>query len=289
MLEEAKKYTCRKQFKKQSSYCYKLASRIGMLDAFLSHMPRIINRKGYWTRELILEESKRYSYRVDFWKLSKPAYSAAQKLNILNDVCSHMGPKKPGKTYWNKEKIFECAKKYDKKLDFQKENTGAYSAARKLNIIDDVCLHMEFKNDQLSADANGRVCKKCNIFKHRDLICKSKKSRSGMGNKCKACLAIYCKDRLKNNPGVFNHNTANRRAMHNKATPKWISAAHKREILKTYKEAKHISKTLNIIHEVDHIIPIRSKIVCGLHVPWNLQIITREQNRAKSNRIVCHV
>jgi 5-methylcytosine-specific restriction endonuclease McrA len=36
---------------------------------------------------------------------------------------------------------------------------------------------------------------------------------------------------------------------------------------------------------VDHIVPIYNKRVCGLHVSWNLQIITQADNAAKGNRI----
>lgn len=37
-------------------------------------------------------------------------------------------------------------------------------------------------------------------------------------------------------------------------------------------------------YEVDHVIPVCHDLVCGLHVPENLQIVTKRQNRSKSNK-----
>lgn len=67
------------------------------------------------------------------------------------------------------------------------------------------------------------------------------------------------------------------RAERKKRIPPWLTAEDKEKIRKIYAEAK--SKGL----QVDHIIPLQGKTVSGLHVPSNLQLLTRSENASKRN------
>ena len=92
---------------------------------------------------------------------------------------------------------------------------------------------------------------------------------------------------LKNKDKV-NATTTKRRATKLNATPPWLTNDHKKQITKIYKSCSEISKQTGVQHHVDHIVPLKGKEVCGLHVPWNLQILTATENLSKNNRLVEH-
>jgi hypothetical protein len=69
------------------------------------------------------------------------------------------------------------------------------------------------------------------------------------------------------------YNWVKRRRLAN-ATPKWSDLAAVREIYRATRAAGL---------EVDHVIPIAGANVCGLHVPANLQMLSRSENASKGN------
>lgn len=71
------------------------------------------------------------------------------------------------------------------------------------------------------------------------------------------------------------------RAAKLQATPKWASPDAMKAI---YKESRRLTVSTGIKHHVDHVIPLVSNEVCGLHVEWNLKIITARENQVKGNR-----
>ncbi len=74
-----------------------------------------------------------------------------------------------------------------------------------------------------------------------------------------------------------------RRSAKDKAMPKW---ADRYVMAGLYRAARDLTQKTGIRHEVDHIVPLQSDTVCGLHVEHNLRIITRLENRRKGNRLV---
>ena len=79
--------------------------------------------------------------------------------------------------------------------------------------------------------------------------------------------------------------TKARRRKHREATPPWISRRQKSDIRHLYQIAITMTQTTGEQYVVDHIYPLRSEVVCGLHVPWNLRVVTRDENLRKSNTL----
>jgi hypothetical protein len=82
-------------------------------------------------------------------------------------------------------------------------------------------------------------------------------------------------------PERINALTALRRARRHQATPGWGCPTATAVL---YAQAKVLSAVFGVDLEVDHVVPIHSKIVCGLHCTDNLQLLASDDNTAKGNR-----
>lgn len=88
------------------------------------------------------------------------------------------------------------------------------------------------------------------------------------------------------NPEYYKALTSVRKRRHRNATPKWLGAEEKLAMRKLYLQAMDLTKLTGERYVVDHIVPLLSDEVCGLHVPWNLRVITQEENLRKSNKLL---
>ena len=85
----------------------------------------------------------------------------------------------------------------------------------------------------------------------------------------------------RENPHKDRAKTRRYRASKLLAMPGWADPG---AIENCYLEAERMSIETGIPHDVDHIVPLQSKLVCGLHWEGNLVVIPSSENRKKGNR-----
>lgn len=159
----------------------------------------------------------------------------------------------------------------------------------------------------------SKPCCVCKVVKPLNEYGSNKRSRDGYQYRCRACNTAqiyarrdkdpasylasqkrYCdRNRSKRREGFKRWYGENRHKVLSKAgstdrqnrlsmaIPKWADIP---AIRATYELAKVRSILSGCPYEVDHIVPLIHKLVCGLHTHTNLQVVEMEVNRAKGNR-----
>ena len=111
---------------------------------------------------------------------------------------------------------------------------------------------------------------------------KCSKGHSGLryvcNNSCAECATEQRKEANKRNNPIRGHRYKQANILRNdKDTQKQLSAI--------YDAARGMRKEFDADLHVDHIVPLKGKSVCGLHVPWNLRITSAIFNHSKNNKL----
>lgn len=94
----------------------------------------------------------------------------------------------------------------------------------------------------------------------------------------------YFKQYAQENKGAVNAKTRRRQVAKMQRMPLWLTENDHKVMWGFYEIAAMLSKHNNEPWEVDHKIPLQGKLVSGLHIPSNLQLLRRSENRCKNNR-----
>jgi hypothetical protein len=70
------------------------------------------------------------------------------------------------------------------------------------------------------------------------------------------------------------------------ATPSWLTESQIEDMAKLHAICRKLEALMPAKYHVDHIVPLQGKDVCGLNVPWNLQILEAGSNIRKSNKML---
>jgi 5-methylcytosine-specific restriction endonuclease McrA len=140
-------------------------------------------------------------------------------------------------------------------------------------------------------------CSKCKVEKPFEEFNKDKLKKDGFDNQCKYCRKQYRKENkyklseqkkhyTKLNPQKVNAKSAKRKAKKLQATPPWLTVEHFKSIERFYVISKEMELISGVKYHVDHVVPLQGDTACGLHVPWNLQVIEASENLSKNNKLL---
>lgn len=146
-----------------------------------------------------------------------------------------------------------------------------------------VCLSEKSKAYRSNRAVKCKVKKQEYYQKNKEQI--GQKNRANYSANKEARLETSKRWKKLNHHKVISYVTLRKKKIR-LATPKWLSHQQKREIEDFYWLAKDLSAVSGETYHVDHIVPLKGKGVCGLHVPWNLQVLPADINLAKSNNLL---
>jgi len=167
-----------------------------------------------------------------------------------------------------------------------------------------------------------KMCNKCNCEKPTSEFYKKNTAKDGLFWWCRSCHKEYVKAKYHKlaesdeyreaernrvnafheaNPDkvkLWNRRYANENApkvnakakryvlARGRRTPTWLTPDDYWMIEQAYELAAMRTEMLGFPWHVDHVVPLHGRVVSGLHVPHNLQVIPAVVNRSKSNKFV---
>ena len=96
-------------------------------------------RNTRWTDKALREIAAGCKTRTEFYTKHRQAYAAAQRREMLDEVCAHMSIQNG---MWDEASATAEAKKYTTRGAFASGSAGAYNYAYRRGLLDTICAHM---------------------------------------------------------------------------------------------------------------------------------------------------
>lgn len=109
---------------------------------------------------------------------------------------------------------------------------------------------------------------------------RSKRWRESNPEKAKEKVSLW----ISNNPEKVARVKARYRNNKIRSTPIWLTPEQLKSMESLYALCRRFEQLMPARYHVDHIVPLNGRNVCGLNVPWNLQVLEATSNIRKRNK-----
>jgi hypothetical protein len=149
--------------------------------------------------------------------------------------------------------------------------------------------YLKARDSRLAKMAEYRINKRDSVLEGKKRYYRENKDKCREMNKSwsaknRDVINNLHKKWYKNNKHKALANTRIFQAKRRQAMPKWLTKDDKWLIEQAYELSALRTKIFGFKWHVDHIIPLSNKLVCGLHVIENLQVIPASENLSKTNK-----
>jgi 5-methylcytosine-specific restriction endonuclease McrA len=173
----------------------------------------------------------------------------------------------------------ECTSAYLKKYqavnqDVLKEKKSEYYKANQEQFAEKKAAYYAANKDKIYAYGKEYYAK------NKDLMLEK---NAQYREQNKEHLSAKDAEAYRRNEGKYRADTMNAATSKINRKPAWLTEFDHTYIQCLHQLAAMRSRESSEQWEVDHIIPLRGKLVSGLHVPSNLQVITAKANQQKNN------
>ena len=127
----------------------------------------------------------------------------------------------------------------------------------------------------------NKFCLSCEAEKAIDQFGVRKGSKDGYREYCYDCRKNLAKSDYLRHKDRYIWNARARQTGLKQACPVWLTKEQRIQLTEIYNNCPKG-------YDVDHIIPLKGKTVCGLHVPWNLRYLPELLNGRKYNKLVVY-
>jgi hypothetical protein len=191
----------------------------------------------------------------------------------------------------NREKLIECWSEYRLESDstyFGYKTKNFYRVYKTVFVNLNKTTVSESWKAYILRLYNYKYCYKCKELLNITKFNLDSEKVSKAKNNCIKCQSLLSKKYYATDRGKITSciNSAKRRASKLQRTPNWLTEEDHWMFEEIYSLAKLREELTGVKWHVDHKIPLQGELVCGLHVPTNLQVITATENLSKGNSYI---